>query len=215
MVTGVLFDLDMTLVETRRDIATSANEVRRQYGLEPLPLAEVASCIGDGVERLLARILGDAISGREADALGRFRAHYALHCLDATQPYDGIPELLGKLQPLLLGVVSNKPTRFCELVLEGLGLSHHFGVVVGGDDRAKLKPSPAMLLEASATLGIASKTTVMVGDTWRDMRSGRGAAMHTIGVTWGLDSRELLVEEGADALVDTPAEIATRIASWS
>lgn len=202
---AVFFDLDMTLIETRADLAASANEVRRQLGLAPLSSGTIEGYIGDGVKELLQRVLGDA-SYDPDDALSRFRAHYWDHCVDATFLYPGIPELLDALGDRPLAVVSNKPERFCRYILEQLGVSERFDTIVGGDSAVALKPDPAPLLLAAECLDVDVTAATMVGDTWRDVRAGKAAGCRTIAVTYGLDAPERLRQEGPDGIVgDVPA----------
>ncbi len=212
---GVLFDLDMTLVETREDIAMSTNAVRLEFGLDPLPVETLVGYVGDGVKKLLARALGPDYAGREDESLQCFREHYADHCLDRSLPYDGISELLASLAPRELGVVSNKPERFCIQVLKGLGLHDLFRVVFGGDSVDTLKPDPKPLISACEEVGLRPEECVMVGDTWRDVRAGRAAGCRTIGVTYGLGTDEELSAENADAIAETPADIGLWIERWS
>ncbi len=212
---AILFDLDMTLVETREDIAISANAVRAGFGLEPLSIADLVPMIGDGVRMLLERALGPAGAGRQDEALARFREHYARHCLDRSYVYEGIPELLASLASRPKAVVSNKPEAFCWQVLRGVGIAEAFAVVIGGDSLDALKPDPAPLVAASERLGVPAAACVMVGDTWRDVRAGRLAGCRVVAVTYGLGSRERLLEERPDALVDHPSEIGAWIERWS
>jgi phosphoglycolate phosphatase len=215
VIDAILFDLDMTLVDTREDIAASANEVRRQYGLDPLPEATVASFIGGGVENLLARALGDAFRDREADSVERFRAHYRLHCLDRSYVYEGLREVLASWAHVKLGVVSNKPERFCEQIIEGFGLRRFFGVIVGGDTAPHLKPHADPILHACNVLGVSPNTTVMVGDSVGDIHAARAAGCRVIAVTYGLGSREKLEAEHPDAIASRSGEISRILQSWS
>jgi len=216
-VTGVLFDLDMTLVETRTDLARSANAVRRTYHLDPLPESTLVTFIGDGARELVRRSMGDAGCGRDDEALARFRTIYAGHCLDTSFVYAGMVDALDALAAVLglrLGVVSNKPEGFSRQILDGLALARFFTVVIGGDSTRALKPDPEPIREACRRLEISPGDAIMVGDTWRDIRGGAAAGARTIGVTYGLNPRDRLVSEGADAVVDSPAEIVDRIRVW-
>ena len=210
----LFFDLDMTLIETRRDLSASANEVRRQLGLSPLSVDLIATYIGDGVGDLLERAIGDEVEFDAEDALRRFRAHYWDHCLDATHAYTGIPELLARLSGRPLAVVSNKPERFCRHILDGLRLAAHFDTMVGGDSAPARKPDPAPLRLAAERLGLSAEDAVMIGDTWRDVRSGKAAGCRTIAVTYGLDSEEKLKAEAPDALCPDVASVARCLDEW-
>jgi len=214
MIQAILFDLDMTLVETRADLAASANEVRRQLGLDALPEATVASFIGGGLENLLSKALGDAFRGRELDCIERFRAHYGQHCLDRTVLYDGMEDVLRRWAHLALGVVSNKPERFCRQIVEGLGAGRYFRIIVGGDTTPHLKPHAEPIRHACRVLAVEPEESVMVGDSRGDVRAAREAGCRVIAVTYGLGSRAELEAERPDALAGTVEEISRVIETW-
>jgi phosphoglycolate phosphatase len=212
-VAAVLFDLDMTLVETRADIAASANALREAWGLTAVDERTVASFIGDGIPKLLERVLGDAvIRGREDEALEWFTRHHDVHCLDRTYAYDGVLDLLQSLatDEIPVAVVSNKAERYCRRILEALGLAPHVAAVVGGDTTEERKPHPAPLQHALRALG-SGGPSVMVGDTWRDVRAGHAISIRTIAVTWGLDEASALAAERPHALVTEVVALRTEI----
>ena len=113
---ALVFDLDGTLVDSRRDIATAVGRLRGEAGLPPLTLDEVVAMVGDGARLLVRRALGpdfpdSAIDG-PGGALARYLEIYREVCLDTTLPYPGIAELLpelGRRYPLAL--LSNKGKR--------------------------------------------------------------------------------------------------------
>ncbi len=185
------------------------NAALRSTGRPEKTRDEVRCLVGDGVRRLCAGALGSGAPEEEVEQLlSAFQAHYALHMNDTTCPYPGITALLQDLRRagIKLAVVSNKYTAAVERVCR-----QHFGdlfdVMIGeGPGRAK-KPAPDALLEAIRQLGETNETCVMVGDGAQDIQAGKNAHCRTIGVTWGFRSRELLVESGADAVVDTAQEL--------
>jgi len=209
---AVIFDLDGTLVDSGADIAAAADHARRAAGLSPLPAAVIIGYVGDGTRRLMERVLAhDPATGRPdrplapADleaGLAHFGEHYRQHLLDHTRPYRGVDALLDVLAPRCLLVATNKPRRFTEEILAGLGLAGRFHRVVAGDDGPARKPDPAHLQACLAGTGIAPRRAVMVGDSPNDIMAARGAGMACVAVSWGLTPRETLVAAGPTALVD-------------
>ncbi len=55
----IAFDLDGTLIDSRADLVASVNATLAHLGRHPLPDAVIASYIGDGVNMLVRRALGD------------------------------------------------------------------------------------------------------------------------------------------------------------
>jgi len=189
---AVLFDLDMTLVETRVDLARSVNAIRTTYGLRPLPEPLIVSYIGHGLPTLLARGLGSAYAGRADEVLARFRDHYRDHCLDETHAYPGAVALLDALADVPVAIVSNKTRSFCTRVLDGTGFAGRFEVVIGGDTASSPKPDPAPLRLACEELGVAPSDAIMVGDSPTDVLAAHRAGCRSVAVTWGLGTEGAL-----------------------
>ena len=174
-----LFDLDGTLIDSREDLALAINLTRQDFDLPPLPTAAVVACIGEGVRVLIERAIPERPDQWDA-MLPRQRAHYTAHCLDNTVLYPEVKETLESLRAAgwRLAVVTNKPGAMSRPILEGLGILHLFGAVVGGGDCPVLKPDPAPLIFAAAQMGATlDATDWMVGDHFTDLESGRRAGV--------------------------------------
>jgi 2-phosphoglycolate phosphatase len=207
-VSGVVFDLDGTLVDSRRDIAEAANHALEKHGLGKLPHDELESYVGDGAPLLMARAARlDVADERTAIMVADFLDYYAAHPIDHTGLMPGAIGALDALADYALGVCTNKPRRTSVAVLRGLGLEPRFKSVVAGDDLPKRKPDPAMVLEAARQLGVSVSEVVMVGDGPQDVLAGRAAGAFTIGVRGGIQAFERLAASEPDAIIDTLAEL--------
>src|SRR5699024_1066666 len=104
-----------------------------------------------------------------------FLDRYQDHCAVESQLYDGMAQLLSEIEAadLLWGVVTNKPLRFAEPIMQQLGLSARSAVLVCPDHVSKSKPDPEPMLLACSQLGLEPSTTLFVGDDLRDIESGR------------------------------------------
>jgi phosphoglycolate phosphatase len=187
-VEAVLFDLDGTLVDSAPDLAGTANDMRAERGLPPLPLATLRPHCGSGARGMLGAGLGvrpgDADYTRLRDA---FLDRYEARMLQSTQPFDAALRLLHALdaQGLPWGIVTNKALRFAEPLCRELGLLDRAAVLVGGDSTPHTKPHPAPLLEAARRLNQAPAGCIYVGDDARDMHAGRAAGMRVLAAGWG------------------------------
>ena len=157
----VVFDLDGTLIDSRRDLADSVNALLVELGAAPLDLDAVTAMVGEGAAALVRRAL--AAAGIPADtpgALDRFLAHYDERMTVHTRPYAGIPETLDELRShgLTLAVLTNKPQRASVTILERLDLSRWFFQVIGGDSAAGRKPDPAGLMSIAKTARAAGRS---------------------------------------------------------
>jgi phosphoglycolate phosphatase len=204
----VVFDLDGTLVDSRRDISEAANHALEKAGLARLPHDELESYVGDGAPLLMARAARlDVQDPKTAAMVADFLDYYAEHPIDHTRVMPGTVECLEALASLALGVCTNKPRRTSIAVLRGLGLETRFKGVVAGDDLPTRKPDPSMVREAARLLDVAVQTVVMVGDGPQDVLSGRAAGAFTIGVRGGIQAFERLAASEPDLMIDTLAEL--------
>ncbi|MDW8216100.1 MAG: HAD-IA family hydrolase [Acidobacteriota bacterium] len=206
-VRALLFDLDGTLVDSRRDLATALDLTLSELGLPSLGVEVVTRFVGDGARRLVERGLTAACPDKffsedfVTEALERFKAHYAQCLLATTQPYPNVVAVLEHFAALPKAVVTNKPVAFSEAILQGLGLRAYFVGVIGGDTLPERKPHPAPVLAGLVACGVADPSAaVMIGDSPNDIRAGRAAGTRTCGVTYGFRAAHELAE--ADIVID-------------
>jgi phosphoglycolate phosphatase len=212
---AVLFDLDGTLADTSRDLATAINEMLRGFGLEPISLSAVLDHVGHGVRSLVESCLLDERGARPADvggldrAVAEFRGCYSNHLLDTTRPYPGMIAICDRLagEGIALGIVTNKVEDLSRRIVEGLGMAGRFRVLIGGDSLATQKPDPAPLLRALQTMGVEAGRAAMVGDSEIDVEAARRAGIRVAAVTWGFCPAETLKRAAPDRLVDDPAQL--------
>jgi phosphoglycolate phosphatase len=207
----VVFDLDGTLVDSRRDLAESANAVLEHYGCPPHSEEEIGRMVGDGAATLVHRAFTTAGCPQPPDALDRFLSIYNRRLLMFTRPYDGIPELLADLEGrTVLAVCTNKPLAPTQRILDELGLSAHFGHrVVGGDGPWPRKPDPAGLRSLIDAAGVLPATTILVGDSVIDWETAHAAGTHVCMARYGFGfdafpRQRLTVDDGG---VDQPREL--------
>lgn len=174
----IVFDLDGTLVDSRRDIATSVNELLERLGRPCLPPERIYGFIGNGVRRLLERSLGEGSAAEIDRAVEAYLPIYRSHLFDTTRPYPGVVEALEALGPeRVLAVLTNKPRAESEALLSGLGLRHFFRRVCGGEDFPERKPHPAGIHALLEETGIRAERALMVGDSRVDVETARNAGI--------------------------------------
>lgn len=205
-----MFDLDGTLVDSHRDIANAANALVEERGGRRLSDAEVVAMVGEGAALLVRRALSAAgLDPEGAGTLDRFLAIYDGRLLDHTAPYDGTVAMLERLAARMpLAVLTNKPQRHTDRILDGLGLRRFFGEVIGGDTAFGRKPDPAALLHLAAAAGVAPGDTLMVGDSPIDLQTARAAGTRICLARYGFGFRfEAAAFRGDEMFVDTAEEI--------
>ena len=208
----IVFDLDGTLVDSRRDLAESANAILAECGCGPLAEEAIGRLVGDGAATLVTRAFAAAGCAKPPDALERFLSIYDRRLLTFTRPYPGIPEALAALASRAqLGVLTNKPLHATREILVGLDLTTYFPSdrVVGGDGPFPRKPDPAGLLHLVSAANTEPRDTVFVGDSVIDWRTARAADVQICIARYGFgfDGFPTEVIGTADCVVDAPSAL--------
>src|SRR5262245_62132237 len=203
----LIFDLDGTLVDSKRDLTTSVNHIRQKFDLPDLTEEEIASFIGSGALMLVRRLLGPKATESNVQAgLQLFLSYYRAHMLDQTVLYPGVRETLERLQDCRLAVLTNKPVHFSCARLDGLGIYHRFAAVYGGNSFEQKKPDPVGIFQILSDTKGRRELTWMIGDSAVDVLTGRNAGVTTCGVTYGYATASFK-DAPPDFLVDTFPEI--------
>src|SRR4051794_31491165 len=212
-----IFDLDGTLVDSRRDLADASNEMLASFGALALSEDAVAAMVGEGAGTLVARLLAArSLDVPRSEALARYLAAYDRRLLEHTRPYDGIPEALDDIARFAsLGVLTNKPTSATTRVLEGLDLGRRFQWVIGGDSPHGAKPAPGGLHALMTAAGAGRHDTVLVGDSATDVHTARAGDVRTCVARYGFGYLTMApgVLDGTELVVDRPADLPGVLAS--
>lgn len=207
----ILFDLDGTLVDTAHDLGYALNLQRQKHGLPALADEVIRPYASHGSKGLLA--IGFGLTP-EDDHFAAMRDEY-LALYDEVlvrQPilFEGVAELLQHLESnqMLWGVVTNKPRRFTQPLLENIGLMERAACVVCADDAARPKPFPDSLYLACERADVAPEHCWYVGDAQRDIEAGRAAGMRTVVALYGyLGEADQPDEWGADHAILNPLQL--------
>lgn len=204
----IIFDLDGTLLDTIGDLAVACNAVLAARGLPQHTYEQYRRFVGNGIMRLVERVLPEAL--RTPDTVAAVRAdfvkYYTEHIDIHTVPYRGIPELLAQLvrRDVRLAVASNKFQAGTEKLIRRFFPDISFAAVLGQREGVPLKPDPTVAEEILAATGVARARTLFVGDSGVDMLTAAAAGIRSAGVTWGFRDRAELLEAGAWRIVDRP-----------
>ena len=209
----VVFDLDGTLIDSRKDLANSVNAMLAEFGRQTLPVETIASYIGDGAGMLVRRALGNPEDEELVDeALEHFLTWYRAHKLDYTYVYEGVFSSLEGMRTFSDGdgersmaVLTNKPVGPSRAICEALNLSPYFFQIYGGNSFETKKPDPEGLLKLIGEAGVKPEETLMVGDSAVDLLTAQRAGTWSMGCRYGL-SPHTVEKAPADVLVDSPSE---------
>ena len=207
---AVLFDLDGTLLDTAPDMVGTLNSLRLECGLVPLPFAQVRPEVSHGSSRLIQIGFPGVDAERFALLQRRFLEAYGARLAAETRLFEGMDRVLGELsrRGLGAGIVTNKPARLTDALLEELGLRTRFACVVSGDTLKERKPHPLPMLHAAQLAGAAPEACVYVGDAQRDVRAAHAAGMRALVAEYGyLRADEDWPAWGGDGSIGRPADL--------
>lgn len=208
----LIFDLDGTLIDSRLDLAHAVNATRAQAGRGPLPHEQIFSFVGNGAPVLIQRAMGPDASEEEVrNALEFFLNYYRHHALDYTTLYPGVVAALTRLHGAgaKLAVLTNKPVRTSQRIMEGLGVAQLFFRIYGGNSFEHKKPHRIGIDTLRAEVNAAERETWMVGDSYVDVQTARNAGVASCGVTYGFQP-ETFREFPPDVMVDRLEDFADR-----
>ncbi len=209
----LIFDLDGTLIDSRLDLAHSVNATREAAGKGPLPHEMIFSFVGNGAPVLIKRAMGPEAGDDEVrDALEFFLHHYRQHAVDFTELYPGVRGALERLYDagMKLAVLTNKPVRISNAIMEHFGLMRLMFRIYGGNSFEHKKPHRIGIDTLRSEAGAEPHDTWMVGDSYVDVQTARNAGVPCCGVTYGFQP-ETFREFPPDILVDRLEVFADRL----
>ena len=205
MKTGILFDLDGTLLSTLEDLTDAVNYTLGVYGCPARTLEEVRNFVGNGARQLIVLALPGKDTDPDVDQVLRtYQDYYATHSRIKTRPYDGILEALEALgKEFPIAVVSNKPDRTTKPLCREYFGEHIYAL--GESSACPRKPAPDMLLKAMRDIGV--DTCIYVGDSDVDIITAKNAGVRCLSVLWGFRDETCLRNAGATHLCADPSHL--------
>ncbi len=207
-VRALIFDLDGTLIDSKLDLVHSVNAMLREMGRIELPMDTISGYVGQGAPILVTRALGGVCSEQELQrGLKFFLDYYEEHKIDHTHVYPGVREALESMNGTLMAVLTNKPIRISQRILNELDLAKYFRVVYGGNSFRTKKPDPLGANTILAELGAGPTEAMMIGDSEVDIQTARNAGTIAVAVNYGFGAHDRAAHPAdlyLDQLTDLP-----------
>ena len=215
---AVVIDLDGTLLDTAPDLAEAANRMLAELQLSVIDEALLKTYIGNGVSKLIKRVLTRDMNGEPDKALFNeaqpiYEKHYAAVVSQKSRPYPGVIDGLNALKQAgyRLACITNKAEKFTLPVLKDTGLHDYFELILAGDTLPKKKPDPMPLMYACEKFGVTPDEMLLIGDSLNDTQAARAAGCYVFCVPYGYNRGQDVNELDLDAVVDTLVDAANLI----
>lgn len=209
-VKAVVIDLDGTLLHTAPDLAEAANRMLSELQMPRIDDALLKTYIGNGVTRLIKRVLTRSMDGEpEAELLARAKPIYEKHYADVvslhSRPFPDVVEGLQALQAAgyRLACITNKAERFTVPLLKDTELFDYFELILSGDSLPRMKPDPLPLIHACEHFGVTPDEMLLIGDSLNDAQAARAAGCHVFCVPYGYNQGGDVRDLDLDAVVDS------------
>lgn len=213
MIKAVLFDLDGTVADTAPDLGNALNRMLLARGLDALPITLIRTEASAGSRGLLRLGFNIQPSDDGYESMrDEFLDNYTERLCHDTVLFPGMAELLDELEARNLpwGIVTNKPARFTQPLIQLLGLTQRAACVISGDETAHAKPHPEPLLVASQKIAVTPSECIYLGDDYRDVQASLAAGMLPIVANYGyLGNGQPPETWGAKYLIDHPRDLLT------
>ncbi|MFM9913197.1 MAG: phosphoglycolate phosphatase [Methylophilaceae bacterium] len=217
-VEAVVIDLDGTLLHTAPDLAEAANRMLAEMRLEPISESLIKTFIGNGVSRLIKRVLTRSMDGEPEPAqFALAQPIYEKHYTDVvslnSRPFPNVVEGIKAMQQAgyRLACITNKAAKFTIPLLKDTGLHDCFELILSGDSLPKRKPDPLPLLHACEQFGITPSQMLLIGDSLNDTQAARAAGCHVFCVPYGYNRGGDVRDLDLDAVVGSLLEASTLI----
>ncbi|MFD0966764.1 phosphoglycolate phosphatase [Seminibacterium arietis] len=211
------FDLDGTLVNSLPDLSLSVNTALADFNLPQAPESLVLTWIGNGADVLSNKAIawsqqqsGIVLNQQQfADFKRQFGIYYGKNLCNISRLYPNVKETLETLKArgFILAVITNKPTKHVQPVLNAFGIDHLFSEMLGGQSLPAIKPHPAPLYYLCGKFGLYPKQILFVGDSRNDILAAHSAGCSVVGLTYGYNYNIPISESHPDWVLDDFSEI--------
>lgn len=209
MINTVIFDMDGTLLNTLEDLTDSVNYTMDYFGYPERTIDEVRSFVGNGIGRLIRLSVPEYVNNSQYEiVLAKFKSYYTENCQNKTKAYDGVMELIHKLNDMgiKMAIVSNKNEKALK-ELNKLYFGGIIDVVIGDVEGRKRKPEPDSVFEALKQLDSSIDEAVYVGDSDVDFATAGNAGIRFVAVTWGFRDRDMMESLGTKCFINAPLQL--------
>jgi len=210
---SIILDMDGSIVDAVPSILRSINQALERMGYDPVGPDDIKLSGLPLKNILLARMEEDQLE----EGIKLYKHIQYSTFKDDTSIFPGAREALEewRQQGHNLGIFTLRSGATARLVLEEFDMLHMFNAVVGYDETQHPKPSAMHVQDTAAILGRDASQSLVIGDNPVDIISGRDAGSRTVGVLWGLGSKEDMEGAGSWRLAYDWGELLDIVSEWT
>ncbi len=211
---AVLFDFDLTLVDSSKPILTCFETVLKEFGYPPKSKVEIFNTIGMDLTKALKLLSGECNDNIVEKIRKRYVEVADEVMVKGTVFYDGALELLKTLREngVKYGIVSSK---FGYRVMGSFEVYNCMelmpDVIVGRDNVTVPKPDATGISIAMQKLKVTNKEALYVGDSYIDAMTSQNAGTDFAAVLTGSTTKETFAQYNCIAVCDSVKELASII----
>ncbi len=202
-----IFDMDGTLVDTRRAIVDAANYTRKKMKKKDLPFETIVSYIGGPLDDIMEKVLRTKDPGLINKGGGFFNGYYKKNSKEKIKLYPNVKDTLEYFKEKKKAIVTNASEKMVIMTLEYFNIKVYFEEIFTGDEENCVKPSACPIKKTQKHLNACSRDSVIIGDMAVDVHAGKKAGIKTCGVTYGIGKEEELRKASPDFIIDDIAEL--------
>lgn len=205
----IIFDFDGTLVETGTDLVQAVNFMLRTLALKERTKKEIISFVGDGINNLIEKAMGQDNANHHEEALNIFTEYYSIHLLDNTKLYQHAEDVLINYTGKTKIILTNKRHKFTLAIAQGLNIEKYFVEIIGADSTPYKKPDSRVVDYILNKYGTAKEKTVIIGDGVNDILVAKKSGILSCAYLNGLGKRQELLSLNADYYIESLLEVNT------
>jgi phosphoglycolate phosphatase len=189
---AIIFDLDGTLLNSKKDIAVATNATLEKMNCPPILDDVIYTFVGKGVRDLIKGALCNHDEKQIDEALAFFNDYYLAHCCDHSRMFDGVDAALEefKSRGVKMSVFTNKPQNFTDKILSQLDYTRYFDIIIGAENGYPHKPDKTGTQAILRHLGATQQQTLMVGDSIIDLQTAENGGIDCALMLYGFSPRE-------------------------
>lgn len=208
MPSGVIFDVDGTLVDSNDAHTAAWIDAFREFGFSDIEFERVRKMIGMGGDKILPELTGlPEEDERGKKLLDRRKQIFLEKYLPQLKPFPSSRQLVERIkrEGMIAVVASSANKKELDPLLKVARVHDLMDATTSSDDAEDSKPDPDIVQAAVAKTNLTAAQLIMIGDTPYDVEAATRAGVPIIGVRCGgWDDRNL---KGALAVYDDPADI--------